>query len=71
MCALNGVWRCGLIVYRATVEHSSKTNEGTSTKIYEESNQELKPRLANHEASCRNENLKNATTLSNYTWTKI
>ena len=74
VCARNGACECGPIVYRATVEHSSQNNEGTSTKTstktYLGSTEEFKPRLANHEASFRKEHLKSRTTLSKYIWTK-
>ena len=70
-CALNGACRCGPIVYKATVEQSSKTIDGVTSKtFYVGSTQEFKTRLANHESSFRKENPKNTTTLSKHIWKK-
>ena len=58
MRALDGACRYGPVIYRATVEHSVKNNEGTSTKAYVESIQEFRPRFRNHEAPFREEDLE-------------
>ena len=61
-CPLSGECKSGPVVYMATVKNND------TEKIYIGSTQDFKERLANHRASFRNENLKNATALSRYVW---
>ena len=69
-CALNGACRNGPIVYRATVPQTNRTEGENRTSTYVGSTQEFKPRLFNHEASFRNEQLKTRTSLSQLIWSE-
>ena len=67
-CPLGGQCRTGPIVYQVTTGHGEE--EACPKKTYVGSTQNFKERLANHKASFKSENLKNATALSKYVWEK-